>query len=258
MTALLLGWPRDTGSGADGGLERSRTPNIRWLATLLLGAFLLATVAGFGAVFAGAVSSQFRAYNRISVYVALFAFIILGVLADRLLRSRSTTVGKAVVLAAIAAVVVLGVLDETPPNMAATAQASAVTYAADAEFGRQIQSALAPGSMVFQLPYLPYPGSPPINGLQDYEELRGYLHTKGLRWSYGAMKGRPEAKWEASTSAMPPAAMLARLRAAGFSALWIQLNGYADGGAAVTKHFDDLLGAPFLVDPNGTVAIWRL
>ena len=258
VMALLLGWPRDLGSAGDDEPGLSRKPGVRWPAILVVGAVLLGTVAGFGAVFAGAVSPQIRAYNRISIYVALFALMIVGILADRLLRKRSTAAGKAIVLAVTAAVVVLGVLDLTAPNMVETVRVSAASYTADAAFGRQIQSSLAPGSMVFQLPYMTYPGSPPVNALQDYEELRGYLHTDGLRWSYGAMKGRPEASWEEQTAALPPAAMVARLRASGFSALWVELTGYADGGKEVTQQFDGLLGDPILVKPGGTVAIWRL
>src|SRR5665811_1326720 len=69
-------------------------------------------------------------------------------------------------------------------------------YAADSTFGQQVQAMLPPGASVFQLPYLPFPESPPMFGMSDYEPLRGYLNTAGFRWSYGATKGRPDAAWQ--------------------------------------------------------------
>lgn len=49
---------------------------------------------------------------------------------------------------------------------------------------KQVQTELPSGASVFQLRYLPYPESPPMYEMQDYDPLRGYLHTTGLRWSY--------------------------------------------------------------------------
>ncbi len=58
------------------------------------------------------------------------------------------------------------------------------------------------------------------------------------------MKGRADAAWQSSTSALPLTEMVSRLRKAGFNALWIRLNGYEDGGAAVIRDATALLGPP--------------
>ncbi len=96
LSAFLFGWPRDRRSSGKDDLEAPADPDreaavrrpgattsLRWLGFLTVAAVLLGTVAGFGAVFAGLISPQIRAYNRISVYVALFALLTLGLLADR-------------------------------------------------------------------------------------------------------------------------------------------------------------------------------
>jgi len=95
-------------------------------------------------------------------------------------------------------------------------------------------------------------------GMQDYDPLRGYLHTTGLHWSYGAVKGRPDATWQQSTAALPAPAMIQQLRAAGFKAIWVQLNGYEDGGTAIHAALDGLLGPPATVSNDGVLAVWRL
>jgi len=40
-------------------------------------------------------------------------------------------------------------------------------------------------------------------GMSDHEPLRGDLHTTGLHWSCGAVKGRPDATWQQATAALP-------------------------------------------------------
>ena len=270
ISALLFGWPRDRFPGRDGSgmtitedgdppdTGSERPPSLQWLGALTVAALLLGTVAGFGAVFAGLVSPQIRGYNRISVYVALFALLALGVLADRLIRSRPTLSWRWLSVSIVALIVVLGVLDQTPGTLAAARQANAALYASDAVFGRQVEQTLPAGDTVFQLPYIPYPGFGVVYGLQEYDPLKGYVHSDGFRWSYGAMKGRPDAVWQESTSALPLVEMVPQLRKAGFNALWIQLNGYEDGGAAMLRDAEALLGPPAVVKEDGAVAVWKL
>jgi phosphoglycerol transferase len=261
LSAFLFAWPRSSGRSDP---REDRAPpgravvEPRWLGLLTIGAVLLATVAGFGAVLAGLAVPQIRAYNRISVYIALFGLMLLGVLADRLLRRRGSTRWRAGSIAVVVAVVVVGVLDQTPATLSESRRASADAYQIDAAFGRQVQAALPTGSVVFQLPYIPFPGYGDLYGLKDYDPLKGFIHTDGMRWSYAAMKGRPDAAWQEATSQLPPEQLVERLRETGFDTLWIQLNGYEDGGTAVRAAYETLLGQPAVVKADGTVAVWRL
>ena len=257
ISALIFGWPRDRrrrGIAPD----LVGPPGLRWFGMLTLSALLLGTVSGFGAVFAGAVSPEIRAYNRISIFIALFVLATLGILADRFLCLRSGRKWRAAASIVIAGVVVLGVLDQTPRELASGPRSSQVLFSRDAAFGRRLQALLPRGAMIFQLPYQAYPESPPRYGMLDYEPFSGYVHTTGLRWSYGAMKGRPDATWQASTSALPVAAMVDRLRSAGFGYIWVQLNGYPDGGTATKRSLDELLGAAIATRDDGIIAVWRL
>lgn len=260
IAAVLFGWPRDRGRDGPGtrGPPAGEVVGLRWLGFLTLGALLLATVGGFGAVFSGVGLSQIRGYNRISVYVALFALLLLGVLADRVLRRRESTAWRAAWVAVLVVVVVVGVLDQTPAQLWLSRERTEAAFHYDAAFGREVQAVLPAGSMVFQLPYVAFPGYGPIHGLEDYDELRGYVHTEGFRWSYAAMKGRPDAKWQEAAAQLPPDQLVEKLREEGFDALWVQLNGYEDGGKELVAEYVELLGQPVTVKPDGSVAVWRL
>jgi phosphoglycerol transferase len=94
--------------------------------------------------------------------------------------------------------------------------------------------------------------------MYDYDPLRGYVHSSKLRWSYGAMKGRADDTWQKETADLPPAEMLAEVRAKGFKGLWVQLNGYEDGGVEITRQLTRELGSEPLRSADGTFAFWRL
>ena len=214
-------------------------------------------MAGFGAIFASVVSPEIRSYNRISIFIALFAFTVLGLLADRLIAWRGGRRWRVAAALVVVAVAVLGLLDQTPSDLASGVAYSHAQYTTDAAFGQQVQAAF-PGKAVFQLPYLAFPESPPIYGMQDYDPFKGYLHTSGMHWSYGAVKGRPDAAWQQATAALPAPEMVRQLRAAGFDAVWVQLNGYKDNGAAISRSLTALLGKPIVVRADGVIAVWAL
>jgi phosphoglycerol transferase len=257
ISALVLGWPR-TRRRRQSPPKTDEPVSLRLLGVLTVSGVLLGTVAGFGAVFAAAVTPEIRAYNRISVYIALFALVTLGVLVDRLLGLRKRAAWHVAGTLVITLVVILGVLDQTPASLEGLVRASAAGYAADVTFGQQVQAVLPSGGTVFQLPYRPFPEFPPVFGMTDYDPVRGYLNTTGLHWSYAAMKGRPDAAWQEATAALPAPAMVERLRASGFNAIWVQLNGYENGGTSVRAALDGLLGAPAAVSSDGVFAVWRL
>jgi phosphoglycerol transferase len=76
----------------------------------------------------------------------------------------------------------------------------------------------------------------------DYDQARGYIHTTtGLRWSYGAMKGRPQ-DWAAETETLSTSTLVRGLVAAGFDGIWIDRYGCADRGAAVEQGLQSVLG----------------
>jgi phosphoglycerol transferase len=83
-----------------------------------------------------------------------------------------------------------------------------------------------------------------------YEPLRGYLHSSTLRWSYGAIKGRP-ADWASQLAGRPLSYLLAAVTAAGFEGVWVDPAGFEPAMARrVGAALRSLLGAPPLLSPD--------
>ncbi|PKQ17198.1 MAG: hypothetical protein CVT67_01800 [Actinobacteria bacterium HGW-Actinobacteria-7] len=224
---------------------------------LNLCALLLATVGGFGAMIA-VVLPQIRGYNRISVFIAFFSLVALAALAQRALSRSSGRVAKVLFAGALVVLTALVVADQTPSTLAVPQEQVAV-YRSDDAFAKRLSESLPKGAAVLQLPYMPFPEPGGSSfGMQDYDPLRGYLHAEGLRWSYGAMKGRADDAWQKRTAGLAPAALVAEARSRGFSAVWVQLNGYEDQGTAMRESLNDLLGQPLVRSGDGVFAVWRL
>ncbi len=248
---LLAGWAVRRGRGEPGSSTRGdpRDSLSDGLASLTGASVLLAMIGGFGSLFALFVSGELRAYNRISIFIAFFALAAAALLFDRAMArwSRANWVPWAVA----ALLVAIGLLDQTSPAFAPDYPRIKAEQQVMETFVAGVEQALPPGSMVFQLPYTPFPESPPVNGMADYEHFRAYLASKTLRWSYGAMKGRDEDAWQAAVSQLDPAQMIAELKAKSFAAVYIDGRGYQDGGAATVAAFKAALGTQPLVSSDG-------
>ena len=125
-------------------------------------------------------------------------------------------------------------------------------------FGAALERRLPTGAALFQLPVVPFPETPPINGMIDYDEFLPYLWSSGLRWSYGSIKGRPEADWQQKVSSDDPGPAVAGLVGLGFSGIVVDTAGYADGGTAVTARLTETLGPPEITSPGGRWKFWDL
>ena len=222
------------------------------LAALALSSFLLATVGGLGTL-VGVVFPQIRAWNRLSVFIAFFALaaVALGLtaLGERLRR-------RAVFGAVLGAVLVAGVLDQTTPAFIPSYGAVEAQWDADADYFSTLDSRLPKDTAVVQLPFETFP-EPPAARQAIYEPAKAYLHTHKLRWSWGAMRGRPD-DWAAANATKPAAELVPAARAAGFGGILVDRIGYGDDGAAVEADLRRVLGSEPERSPNTRWLFWRL
>ncbi len=239
--------------------RRSETPRtIDGLAALNLAALLLATSSGLGAIVGYVASPLIRCYNRISVFLAFFALAAVGLTLTRLLRSTRPGWPRVTAHFGLAAVLVVGVLDQTPRGLAPHYDELKSSYDRDAAFVGRIEAALPVGSSVFQLPILEFPESIPPGVMGPYDHGRPYLHSKSLRWSYGAMKGRYGDAWQKAASDQPAPAMLRSLALAGFSGVYIDRAGFDDRGVAVEAGLAREAGAPPIESDDHRLAFYDL
>lgn len=244
-------------------------PGKRWLGTerfellqrlsgLQIFGVLLATVGGFGAMVAFVIP-EIRSYNRIVVFLAYFGALGLALVLDRLWSRAHTSTGRALGYAGLLVLLAFAVFDQTSSAMVPDYRVLDAAYQADGAYVATLQKSLPSGAAVFQLPYMPFPepGGPLVK-MPDYEPLRGYLHSTTLKWSYGAQKGRQTDAWQRQTATLPADQMVAAVRAQGFSAVWVDRNGYEDNGAAIEGDLQRVTGHAPLVSGGGEFATFVL
>jgi phosphoglycerol transferase len=250
---LLLGWLlfRRRGAGRPGLFDA--------LAVCTTAGVLLATMGGLSSLFTYLTVPYIRGYNRIAVYLGFFALCAVAVVLQRAAdRWAGTPRRKAVFWLLLAALVALGVADQTSsanvPNYARWRH----DYAEDEDFVRRLEAAVPAGTMVYQLPYMPFPEVPPRHGITDYDLFRPYLHAHTLRWSYGAMKGREADDWQRALVPWSQAERLPLLALAGFGGVCVDRAGYQDGAAALEADLARLLGTAPLVSSGGRFAFYDM
>jgi hypothetical protein len=173
---------------------------IRQLSSLTVFCLFLATLGGLG-VFVSLFTSDLRGWDRVAIVIALLALGTVGLsvkLLVEFIRARNPgrpRLRTIVMPLAALSIMTIGVFDQTTDRLIPDYAAVAVAYNQDEAFVKELETRLPNGAEVLQLPYRAYPESPPINGVIDSDQIKLYLHSSSLRWSGGAIKGRPTTDW---------------------------------------------------------------
>jgi phosphoglycerol transferase len=217
---------------------------------------LLGIIGGFGFLFAVLVSNAIRSYNRISTYIAFFSLMAVAVGLETLYRR---TAKKRIVFYALCGLVLIGGFwDQTAHYYIPDYSGTKSEFLNDADFVNRIEASVPAGAMIFQLPYFPFPENGTVHEMHDYDHLRGYLHSKNLRWSYGTIKGRPGDRAQQRVVQLPPAEFVEALVAGGFSGIYLDRNGYEDGAAAMESELSKILQSKPLVSANARLLFFNL
>ena len=102
---------------------------------------------------------------------------------------------------------------------------------------------MAPACLLYQLPYIPFPESPPVNGVTDADELRPFLHSTTLRWSAGGIKGRAPIDDVGAYADLPVPAMVMAVRGLGACGFVVDRAAFTDDGEALLAQLKSVLGA---------------
>jgi len=233
------------------------SPAFTDLALLNLSAVLFTTIGGLGAVLTLIGFTWIRSYNRISVFISFMSLLAVGMLIEQW-RVRWSPAVTAVLLIGL---LCIGLLDEIPRFDPTGYAVTKAEFQRDRDFVTRAEAGLPAKAMVFQLPYIPFPENPkPVNHIDyAYDHFRGYLHSRQLRWSFGAMRGRPVDLWQQQVSALPTPQLLTEVTRAGFDGLYLNRDGYADGGKQLEREITGILGHPaFAVSADGKLVMYRM
>jgi phosphoglycerol transferase len=241
------------------GSSRQRQLHVQ-LGTVTVIAFLIGTTGGISSLFAWLITPEIRAWGRISIFISFFALAAVGLLLDALRERVDLRTGRPVLgVALLWGVLLIGLFDQTNKAFVPYYETAQNEYKSDAHFVEAIDRELPSRAAVFQLPYVSFPENvQPGLEIGPYEPLRPYLHPSDLRWSYGAVKGRPSADWQADLADKPTEVMLDTVVSKGFEGIYIDRFGYPDRAAELEAELSDLLGVEPLVSPDGRRSFFSL
>jgi phosphoglycerol transferase len=209
-------------------------------------AIALATVGGISTIVGLLGFTSLRAYNRISIFIAFFSLVALGALCESWLvrRRRRTPRFTVGVVAVSIAVCAFAAFDQMPRALFSPREQVKEQLSSDRAFAHKIERRLGRGAMVFQLPLMGNPEtavtvSPQIGRYFTDELVKPSLFTD-LRWSWGAMKGRPEDLTPAFVG-RPVEQLLPDLAALGFDGIYIDRRAFADHGDEIEARLSSML-----------------
>jgi hypothetical protein len=238
------------------GLKVSNELSI--ISKLNLCGVLIGTIGGFGTLFAYTISPTIRCYNRISIFIAFFSIYTFFYFMQWFTHQYDFLKKPIIQWVLILILLGAGVLNQSSNNFILSKDNHPLVakFSDDEVFVRNIEKIIPLGSMVYQLPYLAFPEHGNLVSMLDYNHFRPYLHSKTLKWSYGAMKNRPVAAWQERVSSLSVEGMLKQLSYAGYQGIYIDRNGYEDHGVNIEKQLKGLLGVAPLISPDGHLSFF--
>jgi hypothetical protein len=247
---LALGWLVWT---AVSDAVKGRANDIPLAAWQVLWIVLCFTTGGLNAILGAFGFTLFRTGQRYSIVILAITLLYAAQRlsawqrdAEKRLPRDVLQIGTLTAAVALCAVI----LWDQVPRAPAPEQTALIArqVEADREFTAKMEASLPAGGMVFQLPVMDFPESP-LPGVPSYDHFRPYLYSRNLRYSFGSMKGRERERWQqelqkllVSGAALDQQAQQIRfntdnvrkaideLKRLGFSAIYINRNGFPDRG----------------------------
>lgn len=224
---------------------------------------LLATVLwfipwGLNYLFAGTVTAQIRAWNRLTPYLLLF--LLLGAAAAIHRTKVARNPRWAIPIAAV--VLALTFVDAVLPFRAAyadNARKGAELTTQARSYAEQANGAIPERCGVLQLPYMGYPEVGVVGDVNDYDHFWVSINNPNKGWSYGAIKSTDAGIWSGQLPDVPSDEQMSLLRGAGFCAIHVDRRGWPDSETAmITGYLTDRFGDPIATANDGKWAMFDI
>jgi len=215
-----------------------------FLSLLIFILFMFGTIGGLGSLFSSTISSSIRGWNRISIFIAFGClagtFLFIQILINRYFYKNQISISTIFALV----LCVFGLYDQTAKANVNLNLQTKKAFLQDRTFVQQIESSLPKGSAIYQLPYLKFPEGEPVNRVQIYDLVSGFIHSKNLKWSFGGMKGREGDLFYRALSIEPIERQLEVIKQLGFGGIYIDRRGYLDSANSLIEKLTLLLKTP--------------
>ena len=233
-----------------------------WISLVVL---LVASMGGLSAVMAlasqyvfgyGFPLSQARGWNRIVIYLGFFAYLaFFWVLRAGIGKLGSRWSERSVPIVSVLTcglVLIFALWDQVPGPLQQT-DVTQSSFRADHEYFAGMESQFPPGASVFQLPVVVHHTSGWLNGRYYTEALRPFIHTKAMRFSFGADYGSAQIDLLHHIDGLPTERKLVALCEYGFSTILIDRGMYVSPDD-VEVPLAAALNQPSVRSPDGTFA----
>lgn len=228
--------------------KRKRTQEwelIDFISLATLSFVLVGSVGGFGEIFNWAVTSQIRCYNRSSIVLTALSLMMIAILLNKIELKK-----KWISIVVCVLVLCIGLYDQVNIYAANWQDGIKVVQSMYEEYFDKVEESLPEGTMVYQLPYMDFPEAGSVNNVEDYKLFAGYLFTDNLKWSYGGVRGRNLAARNLNIDSGMSYTFLAKIKQAGFGAVYIDIAGYDDGGEQILSFYNSLGIEPIISGDN--------
>jgi hypothetical protein len=217
--------------------------------------FMFSAVGGVGSLIALGGFDVFRASNRNSIFLLMLALFAFGRWCQRLRFTQRAGLRFALPIA----IAIIGVADALPRlNAASSLIKNAAALDSQRQLLHSLEQRIGKNARVFQVPATSFPEEGTTFRMGDYEHFSAYLLSDTLQWSYGALRGTPEARTLEVIGRMPFAQLMNELESMGFRALWIDRRGFSDNANRLTDQLRSAGVDEFKQDKSTDIAIFLL
>jgi phosphoglycerol transferase len=232
------------------------------LSRLNVAGVLLATVGGFMSIVFYFATQMLRGHNRISVFIAFFAILSTAILADDYINKKEKEIKRAVSFISIV-IAIGGIFWQYPFDLRKKpvydVSPVELSWNSDAAFISRIENEMPRGAMIYQMPFHRYPEGGPRNNMGDYQLFTGVVHSRHLKWSYGAMKGRYPDYWHTVVNGLPLEERLNVLSMVGFEGIYIDKRAYTPAeNAELERKLSDLLQVSATCSEDNNLAFFSM
>lgn len=207
---------------------------------------------GIGEIFNMLITPQFRCYNRESIYITAICLAVMAYFFDKIKFKK-----QIITFIMCLALLFLGIYDSVyicSMDYNTRIRDENNIYK---KFFQEAEESMPDGAMIYQLPFADYPEVAPVNNLQVSKHFVGYLFTDHLRWSYGGIKGRDYGAKRLYYMGGENEYFIASLIEAGFSGVYIDCDGFEDGGEEIVGYYKSM-GFPYVVSENNMLYLFDI
>jgi len=182
------------------------------LAGLNLLSVLFAMIGGF-MMFIAISFPLIRSHARFSIFIAFFSLFIIAIIFDKAVKKKKLWAKITILI--ISTLAIFDQVGKVSPLILQSEKTKSA-FISDHNFVQKIESIMPKEAMIFVLPVVDFP-----ENAESYDLLRGYLHSKNLRWSYPAIMSRPSSLWQNEVVKMNFKNFISEIKNKGFNGIYL-------------------------------------